>query len=417
MDKLTIFLVVFLVFLNASAQNNKKLALTPPMGWNSWNMFEGDINEKIVKEIADAFVKTGMKDAGYVYIIIDDVWQGGRDNRNRIVPDPKKFPSGIKLLADYVHDKGLKFGIYSNAAYYTCGGFTASYGFEKEDAETFAKWGVDYLKYDYCNAPKDQKTAIKRYLRMSSALKKSGREIVFAICEWGRREPWIWGKTVGGNLWRTTWDSRDIWETKKYTAGRAGIMNILDKQIGLEKYSGPGGWNDPDMLMVGLYGKGKSSSLKYKKGCSDVEYKSHFSLWCMLAAPLIVNTDVRDMNEATKNILLNREMISIDQDPLGKQATRIVDEDGINIFLKPLQNGEWAICFLNRSNGIKSIDFNWESLTLNKKESGYSDSYKSLKNYTLRDVWKHKNIGNTKSNLKIKIISHDVLVLRLIRQK
>ncbi|RLD77640.1 MAG: glycoside hydrolase family 27 protein, partial [Bacteroidetes bacterium] len=240
------------------------------MGWNSWNMFEGDINEKIVREIADAFVSTGLKDAGYEYIIIDDIWQGGRDNKNRIIPNPEKFPSGIKALADYVHSKGLKFGIYSDAAYYTCGGYTASYGFEKEDAETFAKWGIDYLKYDYCNAPKEQEEAIERYSKMSKALKKSGRDVVFAICEWGQREPWTWAKSAGGHLWRTTWDSRDVWETNVYTSGHAGVMNILDKQLGLEKYAGPGAWNDPDMLMVGLYAKGKSSSHSGNKGCTDI---------------------------------------------------------------------------------------------------------------------------------------------------
>lgn len=411
--KIVLILIIAAQFSSIIAQNNKKLALTPPMGWNSWNMFEGDINEEIVKEIADAFVTSGMKDAGYVYIVIDDIWQGGRDNRNKMIPDPVKFPSGIKALADYVHSKGLKFGIYSDAAYYTCGGFTASYGFEKEDAETFAEWGVDYLKYDYCNAPKDQKEAIKRYSVMNNALKKSGRDVVFAICEWGQREPWKWAKSAGGHLWRTTWDSRDVWETKVYTNGHAGIMNILDKQVGLEEYAKPGAWNDPDMLMVGLYGKGKSSSHSGNKGCTDTEYKSHFSLWCMLAAPLIVNLDVRDMNEPTKNILLNKEMIAIDQDKLGKQASRIIDQDSINVFLKPLNNNEWAICFLNRSSKTKSINFNWDTFELNGTKVKIESKLKINKTYNLRDVWRHELNGNTKTNLQVKIEPHDVLVLRL----
>ncbi|RLD84239.1 MAG: glycoside hydrolase family 27 protein [Bacteroidetes bacterium] len=413
--KVALVLIIAFNYCNISAQSNKKLALTPPMGWNSWNMFEGDITEEIVKGIADAFVSSGLKNAGYEYILIDDVWQGGRDNQNRMIPDPKKFPSGIKALADYVHSKGLKFGIYSDAAHYTCGGYTASYGFEKEDAKTFAEWGVDYLKYDYCHAPKEKAEAIKRYSAMSKALKKSGRDIVFAICEWGQREPWTWASAAGGNLWRTTWDSRDIWETKIYNGGHAGIMNILDKQVDLEKYARPGSWNDPDMLMVGLYGKGKSSSHGGGNGCTDTEYKSHFSLWCMLAAPLIVNLDVRDINESTKNILLNKEMIAIDQDKLGKQASRIIDCDDINVFLKQLSNNEWAICFLNRSKKTKSIDFNWNTFELNGKKIKVESKLKINKTYNLRDIWKHKTIGNTETNLKAKIESHDVLVLRLIK--
>jgi alpha-galactosidase len=315
-----------------------------------------------------------------------------------------------------VHSKGLKFGIYSDAAYYTCGGYTASYGFEKEDAKTFAEWGVDYLKYDYCYAPKEQAEAIVRYTRMSEALKKSGRDIVFAICEWGEREPWTWASAAGGNLWRTTWDSRDIWETEVYNGGHAGIMNILDKQVGLEKYAGPGAWNDPDMLMVGLYGKGKSSSHGGANGCTDTEYKSHFSLWCMLAAPLIVNMDVRDMNEATKDILLNKEMIAIDQDKLGKQASRIIDNRDINVYLKPLSDNEWAICFLNRSKKTKTIDFNWQTFELNGKQNKQAVNVNLKRAYNLRDVWKHKTLGDTKINLKAEIKSHDVLVLKLVKK-
>lgn len=413
--KIIIVLIIAINLSSIIAQSNKKLAPTPPMGWNSWNMFEGDITEQIVKEIADAFVSSGLKDAGYAYILIDDVWQGGRDNKNKIIPDPNKFPSGIKALADYVHAKGLKFGIYSDAAYYTCGGYTASYGFEEEDAKTFAEWGVDYLKYDYCHAPKEQAEAIVRYTRMSKALKKSGRDIVFAICEWGGREPWTWASAAGGNLWRTTWDSRDIWETKVYNGGHAGIMNILDKQVGLEKYAGPGAWNDPDMLMVGLYGKGKSSSHGGANGCTDTEYKSQFSLWCMLAAPLIVNMDVRKMNEATKNILLNKEMIAIDQDKLGKQASRIIDNKSINVYLKQLSNNEWAICFLNRSKKAKTIDFDWQTFELNGKQNKRAINVNLKKTYNLRDVWKHEIVGDTKTALKASIEPHDVLVLRLLK--
>ena len=410
MKKRILIIFALLTVLNIYAQKEKHLASTPPMGWNSWNMFEGDINEKIVREIADAFVKTGLKDAGYEYIIIDDKWQGGRDTMGNLIPDPEKFPSGMKALADYVHSKGLKFGIYSDAAEKTCAGYTGSYGYEDKDAATFANWGVDYLKYDYCYAPAKKKVAVKRYSTMSKALQNTGRDIVFAICEWGKLKPWKWGRRAGGNLWRTTWDSRDIWESKNYSVTTAGILEILDKQNGLEKYTRPGGWNDPDMLMVGLYGKGKSSG---KKGCTDTEYKSHFALWCMLAAPLIANLDVRNMNEPSKNILLNKDMIAIDQDSLGKQAVRIIDNNGINIYLKKLSGGEWAILFLNRNNNTVNITFDWKKLRLDDKIS--AKGYKSLTGYNLYDIWKHKKAGNTNKPLKTAIKSHDVLVLKLIK--
>lgn len=404
--RLLLVLMIFPVFLWAQ---EKMLAPTPPMGWNSWNMFEGDINEEIVKEIADAFVTTGLKDAGYQYIIIDDMWQGeGRDENGNIYPDPKKFPSGMKALADYVHSKGLKFGIYSDAADKTCAGYTGSYGYEQKDAETFAGWGVDYLKYDYCHAPHKKKIAIKRYSAMSKALRNTGRDMVFAICEWGQLDPWEWGKKAGGQLWRTTWDSRDIWEAKRYGGSTAGILNILDKQVGLEKYAGPNGWNDPDLLMVGLYGKGKSSG---KVGCTDTEYKSHFSLWCMLAAPLIVNLDVRKMNEATKEILLNKDMIAIDQDSLGKQGVRIIDYNGFNVYLKALANDEWAVLFLNRNDESEKIHFDWQKMRLNGKAS--AKNVRLNGDYTLYDVWLHKTVGTTRQTLEKEIQSHDVLVYRL----
>ena len=402
------FTIFFLALLSTGfTQSQEKLALTPPMGWNSWNQFEGDITEDIVKEIADAMVKTGMKEAGYEYIVIDDIWQGGRDNRNHIIPDPAKFPNGIKALADYVHSKGLKLGIYSDAAEWTCAGYTASYGFEKMDAETFAEWGIDYLKYDYCNAPGDMITAMERYKTMGDALKATGRPIVYAICEWGPRKPWLWAKEVGGHLWRTTWDSRDVWETKKYDNGHAGIMNILDKQEGLECYAGPGGWNDPDMLMVGLYGNAKSSSEGGAVGCTDIEYKSHFSLWCMLAAPLIVNLDVRDMNKETKKILLNKEVIAVDQDNLGKQGFKFRDDGDFEIWVKELSGDEVAVCLLNRSKKAMKASVDLEHILA---RFNHFD-----RKYTVRDLWRHKNIGKTNRPLKATVESHGVVMLRLVK--
>ena len=401
--KILTILLLTIISSGMFAQNYDGLAKTPPMGWNSWNLFEGDVSEDLLKGIADAMVNTGMLDAGYEYIIIDDIWQGGRDNRNNIIPDSEKFPNGMKALADYIHSKGLKFGIYSTAAKRTCAGYTASAGFEEQDARSFAKWEVDYLKYDYCNAPGDMLSAMGLYKKMGDALKKTGRPIVYAICEWGQRKPWLWGKEVGGHLWRTTWDSRDYWKSEGYTNGQAGIMNILDKQEGLEKYAGPGSWNDPDLLMVGLWGKGKSSSHGGKSGCTYNEYKSNFSLWAILAAPLIVNLDVRNMDEQSKEILLNKEIISIDQDPLGKQGYKIRDNGDFEVFYKPLAGDEIAICFLNRGDETIKLNINWKDL-------GIHDYF------LIRDLWKKKHIGNTDKNFKAKLESHDVIMLRLMNE-
>lgn len=331
------------------------LALTPPMGWNSWNQFEWEVSDLLLREIADAMVSTGMRDAGYRYIIIDDYWVGGRDTKNRLFPDPVRFPNGMKAVADYVHSKGLKLGIYSDAAELTCAGVTGSLGFEEIDAQTFADWGIDYLKYDYCGAPKDRTTAFTRYKKMGDALKKTGRPIVYAICEWGGRSPWLWAKAAGGHMWRTTYDSRDGWHSgdKDLT----GIMDIFDTQEGLEEYAGPGAWNDPDLLMVGLYGKGKSSSPdKRFPGCTDEEYKTHFALWCMLAAPLIVNNDLRDMSEFTKELLMNKHLIAVDQDSLGRQGYTFMRSDDLQYLRKELKDGV-AICIFNRSDKPQAFTF------------------------------------------------------------
>jgi len=324
------------------------LALTPPMGWNSWNFFEGRVSESVIMDMADAMVATGMKAAGYQYLIIDDYWVGGRNTQNELFPDPQRFPHGIKYLADYIHQKGLKLGIYSDAAPLTCGGVTASLGFEEQDAKTFAAWGIDYLKYDYCNAPEDVATAFTRYSTMGNALKKCGRPIVFAICEWGPRKPWLWARAAGGHLWRTTWDSRDVWQSNHN--GLTGIMEIFDQQEALAPYSGPGGWNDPDLLMVGLYGKGGSSSVNGRfKGCTPTEYRTHFALWCMLDAPLIVNLDLKKIDNASLQLITNKQLIQINQDVLGKQALTVYRNNDIQVLQKPLSNNCIAICVFNRA--------------------------------------------------------------------
>jgi alpha-galactosidase len=351
---LSIGIAIFSQLIIAQQKLNfwDSLALTPPMGWNSWNFFENRVSEKVVKDMADAMSTNGMNEAGYKYLIIDDFWVGGRDAKNRLFPDSMRFPNGMKHLADYVHSKGLKLGIYSDAAPYTCGGVTASYGFEELDAKTFVEWGIDYLKYDYCNAPEDVVTAFTRYSKMGNALKNSGRPIVFAICEWGQRKPWLWARAAGGHLWRTTWDSRDVWQSNDKNL--TGIMEIYEQQQGLESFAGPGGWNDPDLLMVGLNGKGSSSTVGGRfKGCTFNEYRTHFALWCMLAAPLIVNMDLSTMDKPTLDLLTNKYLVAINQDPLGKQASIVYDKDNIQVLVKPMSNNQIAVCVFNKNDMTK----------------------------------------------------------------
>jgi alpha-galactosidase len=384
-----------------SPASNTTKAATPPMGWMTWNYFGERINEGIIKEMADAMASSGMLKAGYQYIFIDDGWQGGRDNKNNIIPDPVKFPSGIKALADYLHAKGIKIGIYSDAAPLTCAGYTASLNFEEQDAKTFASWGIDYLKYDYCNAPGDSITAKTRYKKMADALVKSGRDIVFGICEWGSRRPWHWAADAGGHLWRTTGDVRDKWKNKPGSEGM-GIMDIVDINATLNDYAGPGRWNDPDMLVVGLYGaKGPSGDLG-GVGCNDIEYQSQMSLWSMMAAPLIATNNLKEMNEATKRILMNEEVIAINQDKLGKQATRKVNNDTWEIFVKPLNNNEAAIAILNKTETVQSTQVNFKDLGLTE-------------NYEIRDLWEHKAIGKGK-NWKGSIQSHETKMFRLVKR-
>lgn len=403
---ITALLILTIVSISPAAspsQTETGVAQTPPMGWMTWNTFEGNISEALIKEMADAMVSTGMADAGYRYIIIDDLWQGSRDANGNLRPDPKKFPSGIKALADYVHSKGLKLGIYSDAAGKTCAGAVGSYGYEEQDAFLFAGWGIDYLKYDYCNAPADRGTAFKRYKAMADAIKKTGRSMVFAVCEWGVREPWLWAAKAGGHVWRTTFDIRDTWNHGKYDSRHNGIMNMLDRQVGLEKFAGPGRWNDPDMLVVGLYGKGKPSSHSGAEGCTDTEYRSNMSLWCLLAAPLIASNDLRNMNKVTLGILTNKEAIAVNQDPLGKQATRVLKRGDIEVWAKALSGGAKAVGVLNRNdNEAKSFTLQWSLLEM----SG---------NQKVRHLWMHKDLGIFKKNISLRIKPHETVLLKISR--
>ncbi len=379
---------------------------TPPMGFMTWNYFKDELTENDVRSIADALVSTGLRELGFDHIFIDDAWQGGRDSRNNLIPDPVKYPSGMKALCEYVHSKGLKLGIYSDAAQLTCAGYTGSLHFEEQDAHTFAQWGIDYLKYDYCNAPSDRETAIERYEKMAKALESCGREIIFGICEWGDRQPWLWAGKAGGQLWRTTADVRDKWRstTKPNTPNDlhhlgAGIFDIMNVNASLNKYAGPGGWNDPDMLVVGLNGrKGPSGDLG-GTGCSDIEYQSQMSLWCLMAAPLMISCDIRNMNTATKRILTNKDIIAIDQDMLGTQAVRYIIDDIWHIFMKPLAGGDIAVGILNASDTTMAI-------SAEKIFSEFPDMKFAF------DVWTKERLP-VKKKMKVSIAPHETKVYRL----
>jgi alpha-galactosidase len=393
MKKFLISLIVLLILLSSIgfSQKFKNLALTPPMGWNSWNCFGPNINEKLIKEIADAMVTTGMKDAGYIYVVIDDGWQIGRDENGNIIPDPKKFPSGIKALADYIHSKGLKFGIYSCAGRKTCQGLPGSRGYEYQDARTYAEWGVDYLKYDWCYHGKQNSEA--SYKLMRDALYAAGRPIVFSICEWGTTKPWLWAQDIG-HLWRTTGDILDCWDCVNEWGGMGWIL-ILDKQVGLEKYAGPDHWNDPDMLQVG------------NGGMTANEYKAHFSMWCILAAPLMAGNDIRNMSDEIREILTNKEAIAVDQDPLGKQGVKITDIGDYEIWAKELSGEELAVAFLNRGETPINAVIQWNTILRR---------FKFQKNlYKIRDLWKKKFVGTTDKVFKVQVPVHDVVLVRLIK--
>jgi alpha-galactosidase len=341
------------------------LALTPPMGWNSWNHFGCNVSASLIEGEADAMVASGMKAAGYRYVVIDDCWQVGRDANGNILPDPQRFPQGMKAVVDYVHSKDLKFGIYSDVGDHTCQMRPGSRGHEYQDALQYARWGVDYLKYDWCNTGGlDARSA---YATMSDALRATGRPIVFSICNWGLYQPWLWGAQAGGNLWRTT---QDIWDHWSGTRGFSlGVLDILDRQVGLAAYAGPGHWNDPDMLEIG------------NGGMTDAQYRAQFSLWAILAAPLIAGNDLRNMSAATRTILTNREVIAVDQDALGIEGQRVWKEGDAEIWVRPLTGGRQAIVLLNRGEGPLPIRLDWSVLHL--------PGYLPLR---FRDLWRHENL-------------------------
>jgi len=389
----------------AQAQKFENLAMTPPMGWNSWNTFACDISEKTVKDMADLFVELGLDKCGYEYIVIDDGWMlRERDKDGNLVPDPAKFPNGMKAVADYVHSKGLKFGIYNCAGSQTCGGYPGGRGHEYQDARLYASYGIDYLKYDWCNTGKMY--APEAYKTMRDALYTAGRPVVFSLCEWGDNQPWEWGAEIG-HLWRTTGDIYCCYDCE-YVVNKGqpnqwsawGVWKILRMRQDIRKYAGPGHWNDPDMLEVG--------------NCmTAAEDRSHFALWALSAAPLILGNDLRKANKETIETIKNTEVIAIDQDKLGIQGYEYKMQDSVSIWVKPLENNEWAVGFVNTSLSEKEINFDFKQNVITDDLSGKSlDATKN--EYVFRDLFRHENLKNTtKKPVVAKIPSHDILMLRL----
>ena len=397
MRRLALSLLALTSFiLPATTPAQSPIAKTPPMGWNSWNYFYGKVTDKDIRDSADQIVSSGMKDAGYVYVNIDDTWQGKRD-ANGVLQANEKFPD-MKALADYVHSKGLKIGIYSSPGPKTCAGYEGSLGHEEQDAKMYASWGIDYLKYDLCSfipavmqkqAPNDKAAQmhlmIAAYDKMSKALKATGRPIVLSLCQYGWDAVWEWAPALGGNLWRTTDDIQANWNS---------IYTILSQQEGLQKYAGPGHWNDPDMLEVG---NGKLSL---------AENRSHFSMWAMLSAPLLAGNDLPHMKPEINAILTNRDVIALDQDPLGKQADRVYSEGEVDVWKKQLSGGAVAIAILNAGSDRQST----HPFHLDTKKLGLRGTVKG------KDLWSGKEI-ELKDNMPIELNARDILLVRIEKTK
>jgi alpha-galactosidase len=358
------------------------LARTPPMGFNNWNATgcEPQFDETMIKDIADLLVSRGLKRAGYTYVNIDDCWAlPDRDAAGNLVADPVRFPGGIKAVADYVHAKGLKFGIYSSAGTKTCAstGFPGSLGHERQDAGLWASWGVDYLKYDNCNSGgADART---RYEAMGDALKATGRPILYSICEWGSNQPWTWAPAIG-NSWRTTGDIKDNWSS---------MIGIAHRNQPLAPYAGPGSWNDPDMLEVG------------NGGMNDAEYRTHFSLWAEMAAPLLIGSDLRSASAATLAILGNTDVIAVDQDPLGRQGTVVSSGDGLVVMSKPLADGGRAVTLTNETTTAQAVATTAQAVGVG-----------GVSWYTVRDLWSGRSSG-TSGTISAAVPAHGTVMLRV----
>ncbi|HVN03870.1 MAG TPA: glycoside hydrolase family 27 protein [Bryobacteraceae bacterium] len=355
------------------------LAKTPPMGWNSWNKFRNQVSDELVRQVADAMVANGMKAAGYIYVNLDDTWEAGRDAQGNIQTN-ERFPD-MEALADYIHRKGLKFGIYSSPGPKTCAGYEGSYQHEEQDARTYAAWGVDYLKYDWCSASQvyDYHSMPAVYAKMGLALQNSGRPIVFSLCQYGVLKVEQWGANVGGNLWRTTGDIRDSWQSMSDIG--------FDHQSGLEVAAGPGHWNDPDMLEIG------------NGGMTDTEYRTHMSLWAMLAAPLLAGNDLRNVPPDILSILTNKDVIAVDQDPLGKQGKRVAKNGDLEVWARRLAGGAWAVGLFNRGSASAQM-------TLRPSDIGLTRITK------IRDLWAHAERKASES-YSAEVPSHGVVLLKV----
>ena len=393
---LSLLLAAALPALPALAQKFEGLALTPPMGFNTWNTFAKDINEGLIMQTADTMVKNGMRDAGYNYIVLDDCWQlMERDAAGNLVADPAKFPSGMKALGDYLHERGFKFGIYSCAGSKTCGGYPGSMGHEYQDALLFASWGVDYLKYDWCSS--GTRDAREAYTTMRDALFAAKRPVVFSICEWGNSKPWEWAAEVG-HLWRTTGDITDCYDcVQRWERGWKVIVDLQYSQVqpadgqnnGIGKYAGPGHWNDPDMLEVG------------NEGLTFAESRAHFSMWCMLAAPLMAGADIRRVSPEILAVMTDKEALAIDQDPAGKEGWRFRAEPGREIWVRELGNGDWAVALLNTGDTPADLSIDFGPMWFLGGECA------------IRNIWDKKDDGTTAKPFAKHLDSHDVALLRL----
>jgi alpha-galactosidase len=353
------------------------------MGWNSWNRFQTRIDERLIRETADALVESGMRDAGYRYVVIDDGWEAPqRDSAGDLAADPDRFPAGIAALAKDIHARDLRFGIYTDVGTKTCAGFVGSLGYEFRDARRFASWGVDYVKIDWCNT--DGLGTRAAYWKWSQAFQRAGRPMLLSICEWGRTRPWEWAAPVG-HLWRTCWDIQDTWES---------LVTVLDKQRGIAHCAGPDGWNDPDMLEVG------------NGGMTLDEYRAHFSLWCVLAAPLMAGNDIRSMTHEVRAILTAPEVIAVDQDPLGCAGDLVREDDGAEVWARELADGSQAVVLFERSGTARDVAVLWSDV-------GWDPRTRAR----VRDLWERADIGARTEGTTVRVPAHGAAMLRLIPER
>lgn len=392
------------------SQKAEGLAQKPPMGWNSWNTFATNISEELVMGVVDSMVSMGLRDAGYEYVVIDDGWMlRQRDSAGNLVADPQKFPHGIKYLADYVHSKGMKFGIYNCAGSQTCAGYPGGRGHEYQDASLYASWGVDFLKYDWCSH--GNLTSDAAYTTMRDALHETGRPILFSICEWGDTDPWLWAEEIG-HMWRISGDIYPCFDcedrhddglpTQWSAWGVMKILNMRDNNL-LRKHAHPGAWNDFDMMEVG-------------NGMSMAEDRTHFALWAMLASPLMLGNDVRKTSKETLKIVTNKEIIAVNQDALGIQAFRYLRDGSLEVWAKPLSDGSWALCFLNTGETPYQLEFDWKKHSIRDEVFQKEITFASTP-CVVRNLYESKNIGTSKFVLKASIASHDVLLVTVKPKK